>query len=208
MTLKKIFKAAKSEAQGLVGAAQAQLVEAQDLGFKLDLLAESLGESENSERDLELFIRCVHLAITVDGDQVRLPAYPVRYEWKEIGVHAIRQLLDIDTQLILTMPYISAAVLKAISKHMEVKTDDDLDYDLLHKLLQTSELYLRITSLPDLENIRIEFSTTAPRYKNPRLDNLIRETFLANGFTIKEGQTDLKDYVYNAVYELLEKLDG
>jgi len=31
----------------------------------------------------------------------------------------------------------------------------------------------------------------------------IREIFLRNGFTIKEGQTDLKDYVYSAANELL-----
>lgn len=31
----------------------------------------------------------------------------------------------------------------------------------------------------------------------------IREIFLRNGFTIKEGQTDLKDYVYQAANELL-----
>lgn len=31
----------------------------------------------------------------------------------------------------------------------------------------------------------------------------IREIFLANGFTVKEGQSDLKDYVYAAAYALL-----
>jgi hypothetical protein len=31
----------------------------------------------------------------------------------------------------------------------------------------------------------------------------IREVFLKNGFTIKEGQTDLKPYVYNAAEELV-----
>lgn len=35
------------------------------------------------------------------------------------------------------------------------------------------------------------------------LNNRIREIFLANGFTIKEGQTDLKPYVYQAAYALL-----
>lgn len=32
----------------------------------------------------------------------------------------------------------------------------------------------------------------------------IREVFMANGFTIKEGQTDLKQYVYDAAHALLE----
>ena len=36
-------------------------------------------------------------------------------------------------------------------------------------------------------------------------DDLIREVFLKNGFTIKDGQTDLKDYVYAAARELIER---
>ena len=32
----------------------------------------------------------------------------------------------------------------------------------------------------------------------------IREIFIANGFTVKEGQTDLKPYVYEAARALLE----
>lgn len=32
----------------------------------------------------------------------------------------------------------------------------------------------------------------------------IREVFLRNGFTIKPGHDDLKDYVYEAAFELLE----
>lgn len=32
----------------------------------------------------------------------------------------------------------------------------------------------------------------------------IREVFMANGFTVKEGQTDLKQYVYDAAHALLE----
>lgn len=31
----------------------------------------------------------------------------------------------------------------------------------------------------------------------------IRAVFLSNGFTVKEGQTDLKDYVYAAARELI-----
>jgi hypothetical protein len=33
----------------------------------------------------------------------------------------------------------------------------------------------------------------------------IRQIFLAAGFTIKDGQTDLKDYVYDAAYALLDE---
>jgi pyridoxine 5'-phosphate synthase PdxJ len=33
----------------------------------------------------------------------------------------------------------------------------------------------------------------------------IREVFLAHGFTVKEGQADLKQYVYDAAYALLER---
>lgn len=34
----------------------------------------------------------------------------------------------------------------------------------------------------------------------------IREIFMRNGFTIKDGQSDLKDYVYSAAYELIAAL--
>lgn len=37
----------------------------------------------------------------------------------------------------------------------------------------------------------------------PVSDAQIREVFMANGFTIKEGQTDLKPYVYAAARALL-----
>ena len=33
----------------------------------------------------------------------------------------------------------------------------------------------------------------------------IREVFLEHGFTIKDGQTDLRQYVYDAAYALLEQ---
>lgn len=36
-----------------------------------------------------------------------------------------------------------------------------------------------------------------------KLDARIKEVFLENGFTIKEGETDLKPYVYSAAYALL-----
>lgn len=34
----------------------------------------------------------------------------------------------------------------------------------------------------------------------------IREIFMRNGFTIKDGQSDLKDYVFSAAYELIAAL--
>ena len=38
----------------------------------------------------------------------------------------------------------------------------------------------------------------------PALDrDRIREIFMAHGFTVKEGQTDLKQYVYDAAEALL-----
>jgi len=39
--------------------------------------------------------------------------------------------------------------------------------------------------------------------KSVAMRGLIREIFLKNGFTIKEGQTDLKEYVYEAAFALL-----
>lgn len=38
--------------------------------------------------------------------------------------------------------------------------------------------------------------------------NQIREVFMAHGFTIKEGQTDLKQYVYDAAHALLELVEA
>lgn len=37
----------------------------------------------------------------------------------------------------------------------------------------------------------------------PEVQELIRTTFLENGFTVKENHTDLKPYVYQAGLELL-----
>lgn len=39
--------------------------------------------------------------------------------------------------------------------------------------------------------------------KGPLSKDQIREVFLAHGFTVKEGQTDLKPYVYDAAYALI-----
>ena len=33
--------------------------------------------------------------------------------------------------------------------------------------------------------------------------DIIREIFMRNGFTLKDGQSDLKDYVYASAHELL-----
>ena len=39
--------------------------------------------------------------------------------------------------------------------------------------------------------------------KEPLSKDQIREVFLAHGFTVKDGQTDLKPYVYDAAYALI-----
>ena len=55
-----------------------------------------------------------------------------------------------------------------------------------------------------IEEARALLSTSKPACQiNETLDARIREIFLANGFTIKEGQTDLKPYVYQAAHALL-----
>lgn len=46
--------------------------------------------------------------------------------------------------------------------------------------------------------------TTPQPAPAPLTRDQIREVFMAHGFTIKEGQTDLKQYVYDAAYALLE----
>lgn len=40
--------------------------------------------------------------------------------------------------------------------------------------------------------------------RDPPTKERIREILIAKGFTIKDGETDLKPYVYNAVYAVLE----
>lgn len=49
--------------------------------------------------------------------------------------------------------------------------------------------------------------TTSPQapQRPPVTRDEIREIFLRNGFTIKDGNTDLKEYVYAAAYELLAR---
>ena len=42
----------------------------------------------------------------------------------------------------------------------------------------------------------------------PMSRDQIREVFMAHGFTVKEGQTDLKQYVYDAAYALLELVEA
>lgn len=49
---------------------------------------------------------------------------------------------------------------------------------------------------------------TAEQPAEPVTDALIREVFMRNGFTIKEGQTDLKPYVYAAARALLAVARG
>lgn len=34
--------------------------------------------------------------------------------------------------------------------------------------------------------------------------DIVRKVFMRNGFTVKDGQTDLKDYVYSAANELMQ----
>ena len=42
------------------------------------------------------------------------------------------------------------------------------------------------------------------KYEKSGWRSQIREVFLRNGFTIKDGRDDLADYVYEAAFELLE----
>lgn len=45
--------------------------------------------------------------------------------------------------------------------------------------------------------------TQSPAVAAPVSRDVIREVFMRNGFTVKEWQSDLKDYVFNAAYDLL-----
>lgn len=42
--------------------------------------------------------------------------------------------------------------------------------------------------------------------QNKKYRGLIRSIFLAEGFTIKDGQTDLKEYVYRAAERLIDEI--
>ena len=52
-------------------------------------------------------------------------------------------------------------------------------------------------------NAAVGTSQQAPAVAVPVSRDVIREVFMRNGFTVKEGQSDLKDYVFNAAYDLL-----
>jgi polysaccharide deacetylase 2 family uncharacterized protein YibQ len=51
--------------------------------------------------------------------------------------------------------------------------------------------------------VKVQGTAVWPTPMLPISRDRIREIFMANGFTIKEGQTDLKDYVYAAAHALL-----
>ena len=61
--------------------------------------------------------------------------------------------------------------------------------------------YLDLKAKPDFFEVAIFYTTPQPAVR--LTDAQIREVFLANGFTIKDGQTDLKPYVYQAARALL-----
>lgn len=60
------------------------------------------------------------------------------------------------------------------------------------------------TTCPWCENgFSFEYQPDTTERKEPLSKDQIREVFLAHGFTVKEGQTDLKPYVYDAAYALI-----
>ena len=57
---------------------------------------------------------------------------------------------------------------------------------------------------PKAKTRPLVFGDTTPQpAPAPLSRDQIRDVFMAHGFTIKEGQTDLKQYVYDAAYALL-----
>lgn len=58
------------------------------------------------------------------------------------------------------------------------------------------------------EEMLRNIATPSPRITEHDARDAIKEIFLANGFTIKDGQTDLKPYVYDAAFALLDKLNN
>lgn len=60
-------------------------------------------------------------------------------------------------------------------------------------------------SVKDTEIAKLALIALAALTAEPKeiSKDIIREIFMRNGFTIKDGQSDLKDYVYASAYELL-----
>lgn len=68
------------------------------------------------------------------------------------------------------------------------------------------QVFYRYPDPPYLDNASecVTVYTAPQTTPAPLSRDQIREVFMAHGFTIKEGQTDLKQYVYDAAHALLE----
>jgi len=67
--------------------------------------------------------------------------------------------------------------------------------------LESIKRYAEAYALQAVEALTQALATT--ERKGPLSKDQIREVFLAHGFTVKDGQTDLKPYVYDAAYALI-----
>lgn len=75
--------------------------------------------------------------------------------------------------------------------------DDQEDFEFMKRML----IKAFSTFAPDVKTQPATHG--GPAAMQPVSKDLIRKVFLENGFTVKEGQTDLKPYVYEAAHALL-----
>lgn len=68
---------------------------------------------------------------------------------------------------------------------------------------QAAEKYVKELRSCEAERDALRARIEDAEKQEPASKDLIRDVFLRNGFTIKEGCDDLKDYVFNAAFELL-----
>jgi hypothetical protein len=111
-----------------------------------------------------------------------LPVADEEHDGEEVELLTLEETTAEQRKL---FPVDRAALLAAISRatRMPHESMSDEEFEMAHLVFQA------------FANLHDEMKTPPPK-------DLIRKTFMDHGFTIKEGQTDLKEYVYRAVYAL------
>lgn len=88
----------------------------------------------------------------------------------------------------------------AVCKHVLYETTDkDRPKEICDR---NGEVVLAMCKLCGKVEAELDENATTER-KGPLSKDQIREVFLAHGFVVKDGQTDLKPYVYDAAYALI-----
>lgn len=110
-------------------------------------------------------------------------------------------LIDHGLSLLQQLQKQGFGVFSLAAKTQPATTEHDCSRSHPHENMSPMcELRTEIARLRN-ENTRLKHSTT--EHKGPLSKDRIREVFLSHGFTVKEGQTDLKPYVYDAANALI-----